>query len=291
MDVQGLIPLGKFVQLTSGTDSDFFLWDPVNIPSGTRVIFFLTDNEGRFGGSSHVLVVGDSSDNSCINAQSPQSTTAAGNPSSGNPGLPSSTSAPQTTVTVAPNKGTNAAAIGGAVAGGLVACLILGTLATFFFRTYLPHKRAASRYSRNPSFYSNSDMPGGDHRQPHSGNPLAQMSPGGGNSSAAHWATFSSSEGLGVGSEYAVEPFTPSVYEQHPQGVNGPGVSQNISSAGLTTYSLQTPSKSSESSMDYPPSRSARFILHTDAEDGLTELPPQYNDRRQSGLTNQSRKS
>ena len=272
------------MQLTSTGTSNVFTWNQASVQENTTIIFFVTDSEGRFGGSSSFLTVGNSSDSSCLNAQSPQTTSESsqGTPTASNTALPggSSTSgAPQATVTIAPSKGVSAAAIGGAIAGALVACLIIGSLVAFFFRTYLPTRRAASRYSRNPSFSGDAPLPP---NQRYSSNPLTDFTQhpyGSQGASPSNWTTFSSSNAA-FGGEYVAEPFsTSSVHGRYPQSTAA--LSQNtLLTPAVPAPGSQRPSHTSKKSLDYPPNEPARFILHTDVEETI-ELPPQYRERSQ----------
>ncbi|KIJ45469.1 hypothetical protein M422DRAFT_250789 [Sphaerobolus stellatus SS14] len=279
--ITGVIPMGKPAQLISGNISDFFVWEDVNVPQGTSILFFVTDSEGRFGGTSHIYQVGSSSDNSCINSSSPQSTT--GGPtatSSTTQSGSSATAAPNATVTVTPSTGISAAAIGGAVVGGLVACLILGTLVTFFFRTYLPSKRSHSSYPPDPPSTGRYPLPPNDSFHRHSANPLSDFSHGQYGSQGGappNWTTFSSSTHLA--NDYGTEPLTAasSVHAGYPQ--NTAALSQSALLSPAAPSGFNGKSTQSVKSSDYPPTRPARFILHTDAEDEEIELPPQYKER------------
>ncbi|KLO13971.1 hypothetical protein SCHPADRAFT_339061 [Schizopora paradoxa] len=71
--IRGLIPLGQTVTLETDPSTNEFTWQ-ANVPSGTSMVFIITDSLGRGGGTSDVEIVTESSNAACLNEQSPHST-------------------------------------------------------------------------------------------------------------------------------------------------------------------------------------------------------------------------
>lgn len=97
------------------------------------MIFFMTDSQGRQGGSSDVRIVGFSDDSSCLTGLSPSSTQS---PPGASQTAPSSTasSKPPTSSTSTPSNGISIAAIAGTVIGALLFLAVVITLGLFFLR-------------------------------------------------------------------------------------------------------------------------------------------------------------
>ncbi|KAF9535397.1 hypothetical protein CPB83DRAFT_878598 [Crepidotus variabilis] len=124
--INAVIPGGTGIELNPPSGPTSFQWT-ANVAQGTSMIFFMTDAQGRSGGSSDIKLVGNSDDKSCLSNQSPSSTThppgsvATGNPSSSNSSQSSST--PK-----------SSGVSGGAVAGGIIAgILFLAVVVTLIF--------------------------------------------------------------------------------------------------------------------------------------------------------------
>lgn len=262
---QGLIPNKTPIQLHPPSGPSNFVWNPVDIAANNEVVFFLTDADGNFGGTSHLISVQPTSNQSCLNNESPQPDSNVPTPIPVSPTGP--TDAPQATVTLVP-KASNAGAIGGAIAGTLVAILLLGTLATFIYR----HRKAKGiRNGFSNRRHSNGLSSSADITQP-----------------SAPWNT---------STDYLAEPFrltsvsenpftSPSSFVSGHDDFHTPNPWSALPDTS-STHEVQTPqpqtSSSSKSRSNTFSQRPTRFILHTDAEIEQDveeiELPPQYSDR------------
>lgn len=263
--ISALIPNKTPLQLRPPSGPSDFVWNPVDVAAGDEIVFFVTDANGDFGGTSHLIPVQSTSDQSCLNNDSPQPESNAPTPIPVSPTGP--TDAPQATVTLVP-KASNAGAIGGAIAGILVVILLLGTLVTFIYR----HRKA----KQNLNGFDNRPHPNGfssttDITQP-----------------SAPWS---------ASADYIAEPFRLTSVSENPFTSPSSLVSghddfdtPNPWSAlpdTSTTHDVQMPqpqtSTSSKSRSNAFSQRPTRFILHTDAEIDQDveeiELPPQYSDR------------
>ncbi|GJJ09408.1 hypothetical protein Clacol_003630 [Clathrus columnatus] len=264
--ISGLIPNETPIQLHPPSGPSSFVWNPVSVAAGTQIIFFITDADGDFGGTSHIVPVATTSDQTCLNDQSPHPATNTPTPIPVSPIDP--TSAPQATVTLLP-KSSNSGTIGGAIAGALVALLVLGTLIVFIYRQKKTRRRRDHRLSNRQYI----DDP------PSTTNLTHPPSP---------WNT---------STDYIAEPFRMSTVSVPPSAhistapsvASGPFLTPNPWSApsDISTELPSPPphtrtSTSSKSQLGANYQRPARFILHTDAEIEDVEeieLPPQYSDR------------
>lgn len=230
--------------------------------------------------------------NACINDQSPMSTanSASGGPTAtGRAGSPA-TSAPTATVTLTSNRA-SPAVIGGAVAGGLVALLILGSLLVFFFQNYRPRKGAtASVANRLSHRFSTGNRPRGripsvDLLQPNSANPLNQTPPNGYDAQdmpPSHWTTFPATPGNDyVARPYMVPASSAGYFSDAAATENGWHDSRsNFSPPPMPAEPSAAQTRDSKTPGGPPSRRPTRLVLHTDAEDAEEiELPPQYIDR------------
>lgn len=295
--------------LTLPSGSASFDWN-ANVVQGTSMIFLMVDAAGRSGGSSDIISVSASDDNTCLNDLSPSSTP--GTPtSSAGPGATTSSATSTATSSSNSNGGISIAAIAGSVIGALIFLAAVITLALFFFRrkrdkwvdgssNIQKPRRAQSAIdlTYDPVYASN--------MHPYTHGSATPMAPG---------TPFSNS------SSYLDEPPHP----QYPARYQLPSqYSQNSAPSHYQseTYStphpdLFNPYTSSEAPstfvqpfLDPPPTHDSmstaqrkaasagvsaitpsRFIVHTDVEDNppsnadeVVELPPQYSDRRGSLL-------
>jgi len=97
------------------------------------MIFFMTDSQGRQGGSSDVRIVGYSDDSSCLTGLSPSSTQSRPGASQTAPSTTAS-SKPSISSTSPPSNGISIAAIAGTVIGALLFLAVVITLGLFFLR-------------------------------------------------------------------------------------------------------------------------------------------------------------
>jgi hypothetical protein len=132
--IGAVIPGGEVLIFNPAPSLTSFTWN-ANVLHGTFMIFFMTDAQGRQGGSSDLITVGISDDSSCLDSTSPSSTSAA-------PSAPSSTKTPASSNSAAvpsstspSHHGTSMAAIAGTVIGALFFLAVIITLGLFFFRS------------------------------------------------------------------------------------------------------------------------------------------------------------
>lgn len=133
-----MIPGGTATVLYPPVGSSSFDWDTA-AAQGTSMIFTMTDAQGRSGGSSDVRLVAASDDSTCLNSNSPATTT---NPPSVSATKKSTTSTPTASKTdsatpsasAPPSQGFTIAAIAGTVIGSLLFLAVAITLGLFFLR-------------------------------------------------------------------------------------------------------------------------------------------------------------
>ncbi|KAF9455099.1 hypothetical protein P691DRAFT_716315 [Macrolepiota fuliginosa MF-IS2] len=159
----GLIPSGNPIVLHSPTGATQFSWT-TNVQHGTSILFMMVDALGRQGGTSDVRTVATSDDTTCLNAQSPSSTSAlpATTPAgtSKSHSATSTGSAPSATSSQPSSGGTSMGAIAGTVIGALLFLAIIITLGLFFLRKRKEARQAPKAGfppydgSHNPHAYS-----------------------------------------------------------------------------------------------------------------------------------------
>ncbi|RXW15773.1 hypothetical protein EST38_g10085 [Candolleomyces aberdarensis] len=153
-DLQGFELRGQSFSVQAPQGAQSFSWK-ANFPTGSRLVFFMTDAQGRNGGTSQVQTVGASSDTSCLatrpsaTSNPPYSTTRGGNQS------PSNTADNDNSKNDGENKpsGSKIGIIIGAVAGGFV---FLGALA-FFIVFCFKRKKNQGAGSAEPKLDLNFD--------------------------------------------------------------------------------------------------------------------------------------
>jgi len=136
-----IIPGGNAFMLSPPVGPTSFSWD-ANVAQGTSMLFFMTDSQGRQGGSSDVRIVGFSDDSTCLNSLSPSSTSSAPSTSAT---APSGTTSNTPSNTSTPKGGVSIAAIAGTVIGALLFLAVAITLGLFFLR-----KRRYERTASGP---------------------------------------------------------------------------------------------------------------------------------------------
>ncbi|KZT51096.1 hypothetical protein CALCODRAFT_503961 [Calocera cornea HHB12733] len=155
VNIWGLIPLGQTFVFPpqQGTEFDW----TVNIQTGTSFFLVLADAAGNQGGTSSIQSVGSSDDSSCINGNSPSSTTASQPLQTS---VPSSPSTPSPAASDPSPSTSHTGAIVGGVVGGLLALAALALLLLFFYRR---HQRRASNANRpdSPTQYKRAQFGGG----------------------------------------------------------------------------------------------------------------------------------
>jgi len=304
-----VIPGGTAFNLNPPVGSTDFTW-VANVARGTSLIFFMTDSQGRQGGSSDNLLVTSSDDNSCINNQSPSSTI--------NPSQTSSTSSSSSssTTTSVGSGGTSMGAIAGTVIGGLLFVAMLVTLGLFFLKkrrngsgnafirqsravdsdidlTYDPSQAPAV----TPFNMSSASYP----YSPNTGQRFDASNPFLDNQFSRHQPSLSSYQSPAVQSSVGTYDSVPVQHGPHAQGypphtnyhspppdpfgsagIQAPGIvhdsrnpteqSSSQSSSRLSTaLSANTAARNKAAMAGQTAYKPSRFIVHTDAED---ELPP-----------------
>ncbi|KIM48268.1 hypothetical protein M413DRAFT_16245 [Hebeloma cylindrosporum] len=132
VSIYGVIPGGNSFSLSPPTGPTSFSWD-ASVARGTSMIFFMTDSQGRQGGSSDVRIVGFSDDSSCLTGLSPSSTQSPPGASQTAPSTTASSTPPPTSTSPSSN-GISIAAIAGTVIGALLFLAVVITLGLFFLR-------------------------------------------------------------------------------------------------------------------------------------------------------------
>ncbi|KAL5534289.1 hypothetical protein ACEPAG_751 [Sanghuangporus baumii] len=140
--ILGLIPLGQSFELDPPTGSSSFDWI-ANVPNGTSIVFIMTDSQGRQGGSSNLLTVGMSDDQSCIDASSPRSTAQATSTQTG------VVTATETVKDPSAKSASSTAVIAGATIGG-VAFLSIALLVSFLCFRRQKHAKYEGSDTRRP---------------------------------------------------------------------------------------------------------------------------------------------
>lgn len=276
--IYGLIPGGQ-TTIMNPPNGPLYQWI-ADVAAGTTMVFLMVDSQGRQGGSSDILTVASSGDNTCLNAHSPTST--AGPPARGT-GPPVVTQTATSKVPVG--------AIAGTALGALIALAALVTLGLFFLKKWRDGRRSVYDTSIFGSSRHHSQPLGStDHiltpqsSRPYLGNQAlnAYRYPSPNNTTAPSPAT---------PPKFMRPPS--SQYEPRPFGLSS---SSNLHSRSASKTDSGSPFADGELSRDgrqkaalagMPAYKSSRFILHTDGdepvpvEQDIVELPPQYTDRRQ----------
>ena len=283
----------------------------VNAARGTSMIFFMTDSQGRQGGSSDIRSVGASDDNSCLDNSSPSATTDAPKPTQSSP-LPSSPSATSTPSPI------SAASIAGAIIGSVLFLAVAITLALFFLKR-MPNKDPKSQM---PTRVDLTDSDTGNHMYPTGASSYDYPLPHPPNrrmDSGSYPGHFSPSDFKYPASEASFADSTsphspPALYPPQPHHSYSPQsqyASVNMPASPSLQYgdkfgaytkptwtsdqhlawetSTMQPKAASVGMPFQPPST---YVLHADAEGlspydgGFVELPPQYFDRQGPGEFN-----
>lgn len=292
----------------------------VNVARGTSMLFFMSDSQGRQGGSSDIRSVGASDDSGCLDSSSPSTTanapgpnltqtSATALPSFSNPG-----SAP-------PSSPISAASIAGAIIGSVLFLAVVITLGLFILK-----RRSGNSAKESSSRVDLTDGGAGSYLYPEGVSPYgypslhppknqfdtgsytSNLSPSdyGGNKYPASEASFVVS---------APHVPAPALYPPQPHQLYSPPtphISVNEMASPLpeeselpyanpsptspqqssAVSSWQTPTtQQNPASKGTPAEPRSRYILHTDAEDeapdeGVIELPPQYSERQGPGRFN-----
>ncbi|KAH9960145.1 hypothetical protein BC827DRAFT_1268372 [Russula dissimulans] len=260
----GVVPAGSGIELNPTNGTSESVWTAANVPAGTSMLFYMTDAMNRKGGVSALMTSHASGDNSCINSMSP-STTAV---------IASSTHAP-TTSPISGSKKLSAGAISGIAVGGAIGLAAFVAPALLFrFR-----KRKASTVRSDHHLI---DIDENFHEHPEL---LSQVDP------------FPPPSAQSRDSDASPEEWThfasPERHFIHSHPTETRTVAESSVAVAVT---LQPPTSSSRARKGKTTSAGpgspnvTRFIVHTDAgdvihddnEDEVVELPPRYNNSRQS---------
>jgi hypothetical protein len=251
--IYGLVPGGTDIVLNAPNGATEYVWSAATIPTGTSVIFAMSDAQNRTGGVSGILVSGSSGNTSCLNANSP-SVTQQSNPSTQTPLSPSSSSSATAPASSKSNK-ISGLTLFAAIAGTLVFIGVFAALGVFLLRRC----RKNSSRRRRANFVVD-----GYHDSPSL-----------------------------VSVRHGVEPFattpsnTTSPYEMTRMENSAANLIHSASEATGHSPSPVPPTSAGSRKTDMTSTnKPARFILHTDVEEiepdenGFIELPPQYSANR-----------
>ncbi|KAF8647917.1 hypothetical protein AX16_006449, partial [Volvariella volvacea WC 439] len=305
----GIVPGGTSFILNPPEDATEFSWI-ANAAQETSLVFFMTDSEGRQGGSSDVRIVAFTDDRWCLDANSPSSTPSV-------PTLTSETSTPSSTPstsTSAPStpdsssEGVSIGAIAASVIGSLLFLAVVITLGLFFLKRR-QDRHTSSGFGRRPRSQSEVDLAGDDSSRmyPYQASSTTLAS----NIAPSPFPSTSQLDQNPFGDlqsrtvHHEITPYPPP--SQYPPSPPLPYTSGARSDLASPPYpSTTAPSESAgpsdrTSTIDSMSTsqrkaalagvstyRPTRFIVHTDAddilpppnEDGVVELPPQYSESR-----------
>ncbi|KAJ2928755.1 hypothetical protein H1R20_g8151, partial [Candolleomyces eurysporus] len=134
-DLQGFEPRGQSFTVQAPSGAQSFSWK-ANFPTGSRLVFFMTDAQGRNGGTSQVQTVGASSDTSCLATRPSVTSNSPYSPTRGTQS-PSNTADSENSNNDGENKKPSGSKIGiivGAAAGGFVFLGVLAFIVVFCFK-------------------------------------------------------------------------------------------------------------------------------------------------------------
>lgn len=256
--IYALVPGGTGIVLNAPNGAAQYVWSAASIPSGTSVIFAMSDAQNRTGGVSGILVSGSTGITSCLNANSP-SVTQQSTPPTPTPLSPSSPSSSSATTSASSKKSNKISGMTlfAVIAGTLVFLGVVAALSVFLLRRC--RKNNASR-RRRADFVVD-----GYHDSPSL-----------------------------VSVRHGVEPFptnpsnTTPPYEMTRMENSAASLIHPASEATghLPSPVPPTSTGSRKTDMASTGNQPARFILHTDVEEvepdenGFIELPPQYSASR-----------
>jgi len=279
-----VIPGGTALTMNPPPGQSSYEWT-VNVARRTSMIFFMTDSQGRQGGSSDLRSVGASDDSSCLDNSSPSTTTDAPTPTQTS-ALPSSSIATSAPVPL------SAASIAGAIIGSVLFLAVTITLALFFL------KRTPSKESKTP-IPPRVDLTDGGTHEPSFGYPTNHRM-----DSGSYPGHFSSSDFKYPASEASFsDPTSPALYPpqphhsySHQSQYNIPAAPSLQESDKFGTYMTRWASGQQSSTLTMQPRATSEGIpsqlpysFHAGAEDpspydgGFVESPPQYFERQGLG--------
>ncbi|KAG8806848.1 hypothetical protein FRC18_005867 [Serendipita sp. 400] len=256
--IRGIIPVGTSFELSPPEQATSFSWS-ADIATGSRILFYMVDNDGRISTTSPILQVTESANSTCIDESSPHSTISS---VTQEPTSPTSTSTPSQG---GGGKDHTPAIIGGSVAGGLALLTLIALIIWTVRRRRDPLKRYKKRRARN----------GPDGMRPID---LAPSTP----------------DLRGQGARLPPLEFEPQPFILPPaRSTNGhagaDGVPLSPTHVSNTNHGDNNPGQTGMSkSMAGPSSQPLappRFVLHTDAgsiHGGALEQPPTYNAASQN---------
>lgn len=262
-----------------------------DVAAGTTIIFTMTDAQGHSGGSSDTVMVALSDDASCLTSNSPSSTISS---------VPSSTTASSSTSSptqTSKSSGVSSGTIAGAAVGAFLAVTAVVVLAVCYLKRQRygasPYGLAPTRKRRPASVELD---PGIDNFQhppifpfPYQTDSVSRLAPpiipGSPMMPASYQETLSTSP--------SVHPSeAPYIHQQHSRTNSNTDSFAAFGDIGSSTMSSSGRRKAAMAGISsHQPT--TRFIVHTDAEDRVSEgepevvveLPPQYSERRIPGGT------
>lgn len=275
--LQGFIPGGNTFNLTPPAGPPSYNWN-ADLLAGTSVVFAMSDSKGRngwyrphfarasvtqprSGGSSSILLVGESGDNSCINSTTPSSTSNPPSPISTSPGGPSASPPGQNDKK---NGGSNSIAIALGSLGGVLALGLVFALIFFYFQR--KRKRQNDHSEGSYKFRGN----GGPRRMSLDLEEPRPVDDTHDDQTLSHITPFSESHAASS-SDY-LRP-----------------TREDLQGADLIPPRPGPPSSNARSKASQAGSfRQPRYVVHTDVEDAIPEdndqevieLPPTYSERR-----------
>ncbi|CAG7846699.1 SubName: Full=Uncharacterized protein {ECO:0000313/EMBL:CCA71506.1} [Serendipita indica DSM 11827] len=278
--IQGLIPVGSTFDLVPPENSSSFNWT-VNIASGTRVLFFIQDDDGKLSKTSPILNVGGNGNSSCIDDDSPHSTVSS---ATQEPTSPTATSSPMPTGGSPSDN--NGAIIGGAVGGAVLFLILIGILVFFLMRR---SRRSLKKYNKRRARDGPDGMRAVDlapstpnlHTENHQLPPMAFepepfiLPPPGSSSGGRNDAPLSPTSHTST----SHQPSSGNRTSAQPP----PGAFGHIRSPSQGTALTAASAKAAMAGTSTQGAAPRRFVLHTDAgsvdnlNSSTVELPPTYN--------------
>ncbi|KAG9314308.1 hypothetical protein JVU11DRAFT_5097 [Chiua virens] len=283
--VIGLIPSGESFLLQTPTSGTSFSW-VADVAVGTTIIFTMIDAKGNSGGSSPIEIVNVSNDTSCLNVNSPSSTTSftPTSTSAGRSSTSSSTSSPS-------SSGVSTGTIVGAVIGVIFAIAVIAAIAVFC----LKRQRSVSygvAPTRNPRRHSLELDPGMDNNFqhgpiypfPYQTDSVTRFAPPiTAGDSPAHPASYQGVLSTPVSIHSPETLYTIQRHSRNNSNTESFAALGDVASSAMSSSGRRKAAMAGMSSQQ----PSTRFILHTDVEDlapeddsEVIELPPQYSERR-----------
>ncbi len=283
--LQGVIPDGTIFVLNPANGSKTFSWI-ADVAAGTQLLFSMVDSSNRQGGTSSVLTVGQSGDSSCLDSDSPATT-------SNSPSLVTAISTSTSTQigTISASASRSHLGMGTLIAAIVVPVVAVITLVIGTFICYRRRRRSGGvrvlgpRKSRRPVV----DLMKGDPDTP------PHMEEVGSPTTATpflHGRSPSADDETTLGGVSSPPDTSATTSQSNAQSSGSSSLAPVSASGSQPDAHAGARRKAAEAAVLAPPGHqpSTRFILHTDIEDDapppveeVVELPPQYSERRGAG--------